>query len=259
MNKNKAWTTPERRGLLLNDYQVKFHGSGGSTQLTLKKSGGILLASTKSIDISGKSIVLGGVEGPAVKVELTAGKELLLSCGESSLQMQSGSGDIQMYANEVKLESPRNAVPPDLLSQEEVDLLLSEYEKQKKDYLTDNILYYMDASGYTGIDIDQARQTIAYKIIDGLASGAKQLERMGISIKSGVGAGLYHQRGESMNMLLDIIYGKEAKYLQQYHTDRDDIAYQDALIAALGDDYQAGDFEDGYIFGVFAHVGEVWV
>jgi len=259
MNKNKAWTTPGRRGLLLNDYQVKFHGSGGSTQLTLKKSGGILLASTKSIDISGKSIVLGGVEGPAVKVELTAGKELLLSCGESSLQMQSGSGDIQMYANEVKLESPRNAVPPDLLSQEEVDLLLSEYEKQKKDYLTDNILYYMDASGYTGIDIDQARQTIAYKIIDGLASGAKQLERMGISIKSGVGAGLYHQRGESMNMLLDIIYGKEAKYLQQYHTDRDDIAYQDALIAALGDDYQAGDFEDGYIFGVFAHVGEVWV
>jgi len=259
MNKNKAWTTPGRRGLLLNDYQVKFHGSGGSTQLTLKKSGGILLASTKSIDISGKSIVLGGAKAPAVKVELTAGKELLLSCGESSLQMQSGSGDIQMYANEVKLESPRNAVPPDLLSQEEVNLLLSEYEKQKTDYLTNNILYYMDASGYTGIDIDQARQTIAYKIIDGLASGAKQLERMGISIKSGVGAGLYHQRGESMNMLLDIIYGKEAKYLQQYHTDRDDIAYQDALIAALGDDYQAGDFEDGYIFGVFAHVGEVWV
>ena len=146
-----------------------YTGSGGSTQLTLKKSSGILLASTKSI-------VLGGAEGPAVKVELTAGKELLLSCGESSLQMQSGSGDIQMYANEVKLESPRNATPLDLLSQDEVALLPSEYEKQKTDYLTNNILYYMDASGYTGVDIDQARQTTAYKIIDGLANCGKELD-----------------------------------------------------------------------------------
>jgi len=118
-------------------------------------------------------------------VELTAGKELLLSCGESSLQMQSGSGDIQMYANEVKLESPRNATPLDLLSQDEVALLLSEYEKQKTDYLTNNILYYMDASGYTGVDIDQARQTTAYKIIDGLVNCGKELERLGINLKGG--------------------------------------------------------------------------
>jgi len=103
-------------------------------------------------------------------VELTAGKE------QSSLQMQSGSGDIQMYASEIRLESPRNAPAPDLLSQGEVDLLLSEYEKQKTDYLTNNILYYMDASGYTGVDIDQARQTIAHKIIDGLANCGKELD-----------------------------------------------------------------------------------
>ena len=87
-------------------------------------------------------------------MELTAGKELLLSCGESSLQMQSGSGDIQMYANEVKLESPRNATPLDLLSQDEVALLLSEYEKQKTDYLTNNILYYMDQL-YSSIELQR--------------------------------------------------------------------------------------------------------
>jgi len=89
MNKNKAWTTLGHRGLLLNDYQVKFHGSGGSTQLTLKKSSGALLASTESIDISGENIVLGGAEGPDAKVELTAGKELLLLCGGSSLEIAS--------------------------------------------------------------------------------------------------------------------------------------------------------------------------
>ena len=35
--------------------------------------------------------------------------------------------------------------------------------------------------------------------------------------------------------------------------------YLDALIAALGDDYQAGNFSDGYTFGTFAHVGSVWM
>jgi len=87
----------------------------------------------ESIDVSGKSILLSGAGESSAKVELTAGKE------QSSLQMQSGSGDIQMYASEIRLESPRNAPAPDLLSQGEVDLLLSEYEK-KTDYLTNNIL-----------------------------------------------------------------------------------------------------------------------
>ena len=96
-------------------------------------------------------------------------------------------------------------------------------------------------------------------IIDGLANCGKELERLGINLKVGADAGMYHQSGESMNLLLDIIFREDAKYHQQYRTDRDNQAYMDALIAALGDDYQAGDFEDGYIFGVFAHVGEVWV
>ena len=119
----------------------------------------------------------------------------------------------------------------------------------------------MDASGYTGVDIDQARQTTAYKIIDGLANCGKELERLGINLnlKVGADAGMYHQSGESMNLLLDIIFREDAKYHQQYRTDRDNQAYMDALIAALGDDYQAGNFSDGYTFGSFAHVGAVWM
>ncbi|WHX50300.1 hypothetical protein QNH46_06440 [Paenibacillus woosongensis] len=140
--RSKQWFSPGNKSLLLDDHQVKLHATDGASQITLLDGTGIIVSSTGSMELTAKNLRVnpdfvgeqGSIPAEGVNVMLTAGKNVILLCEGSSMMMDEQDGSIHMLSETVRLESPENPMDIQVMSGDEVEALLAEYEQMRLGY-----------------------------------------------------------------------------------------------------------------------------
>lgn len=140
--RSKQWFSPGNKSLLLDDHQVKLHATDGASQITLLDGTGIIVSSTGSMELTAKNLRINPdfvgeqatIPAEGVNVMLTAGKNVVLLCEGSSMMMDEQDGSIHMLSETVRLESPENPMDIQVMSGDEVEALLAEYEQIRLGY-----------------------------------------------------------------------------------------------------------------------------
>ena len=134
----KYLTTPEGKGMLLNDSVVKYHTTGDISTIQMEDGKGIVISSEGNIEMLSNNIYLnygytesGPMPAKSEKVNLWAGKKIEITCGSSSIIID-GEGKRQDWkALDIYLRSPLNK-PVAMLTNDACDMLLSALEESRQ-------------------------------------------------------------------------------------------------------------------------------
>lgn len=134
--RSKQWFSPGNKSLLLDDHQVKMHTTGGAAQITLLDGGGIIVNGNGSLDLSAKKINVnpdvvgaeGTTPGEGLNIQLSAGETIAFMCEGSTIMVSGKDSSVDVISDSVRLESPENPMDIQVMSQDDVEILLGYYE-----------------------------------------------------------------------------------------------------------------------------------
>ena len=124
----KYLTTPEGKGMLLNDGVVKYHTTGDISTIQMEDGKGIVISSEGNIEMLANNIVTSSTK----QIHMTAGKKIEMISGGSSVIIDGEGNRIDKKAGDIYLESPLNKEMK-ILTEDEASQILSEagYSREK--------------------------------------------------------------------------------------------------------------------------------
>mgnify|MGYP005777248851 CR=1 FL=1 len=124
----KYLTTPEGKGMLLNDGVVKYHTTGDISTIQMEDGKGIVISSEGNIEMLANNIVTSSTK----QIHMTAGKKIEMISGGSSVIIDGEGNRIDKKAGDIYLESPLNKEMK-ILTEDEASKILSEagYSREK--------------------------------------------------------------------------------------------------------------------------------